>query len=1179
MRRSCSIYVKFSFLATVPLLAGLTEARAMEVPNPSFEEGVDHPIGWTLSGGQGEWTRQAAQGERAISTTGQAGPGETNYWRTQDLPFEPNTAYRLRFQARRVEGVGGCPITGPVFCNRDLSDLKEEWTHYTSFFVTPREIAAGEAWLRFGQWEVKGTVAYDQIELLPAQPIHVTRGSIVLGEGERIQGNEYLFQTPHRTGLANVSRCLESHHCFFNTYRWVFGKGRDVIYRHRVGDLEQISASLQPSITWYQAGELLIQASRNGQDWMEVGFLDDKDSRSFPLPKELFPGQEIWVRFSSRASTQLGKESDPGSFQVSDYEYRAILEDAPGDLVGNTTFVCVTQSDPRLAATFNALRSPVAGFGDSLVAELENRTDQPIQIEPILRIQATEHDIVEEHAFDPLVLRPGVQHVELEYPVPCFGEILVELSLGEKIDFRAEAMFRVPVLYATGYGHPLPGSSEAVSLWWAESGWKIPRSAVARTGEASPLRIELASNEVEACQLVILPKTDLKNFLAQSQTLRGPGGAAIPASQIEILRVGYVPITQISDEEGCVDLWPDPLPPLKNPIDLEKGKSHPFWVRVRTNQGTPAGIYRGAIQLSSMDCSVEVPLEVTVFGFSLPDRMTLTSAFGMNPSNIFRYHGLTTEEQKREVLDKYFENYSSHHISVYDLAPLDPIQVTWKGQGDWEGGSRDTKVNRSGLSSLRLSDESDTSGANAGFMDLVRIPEQGLRIRLWHKTKEPGQEFLMTLMHHDASRQWMSGRNNDIRRTGDGTWQLIDETIRAFPEGAQWFRFRLWPCLFCEEGSTTGTVWFDDLVLEDAGSGELLAKADFEPLNPAHLQPVLDFTAWDKAMERAIDRHHFNSFNVHLPGMGGGTFHSRYEPNLLGYSEDTPEYKAAFKAYCQTLEEHLEKKGWLDKAYVYWFDEPDPKDYEFVMNGFRKIKENAPGLGRMLTEQVEPELIGGPNIWCPLTPYWDAEATAERRADGDRFWWYICTGPKAPYAGLFIDHAGTELRVWLWQTWKRRIEGILIWETTYWTSSAAYPDLAHPQNPYEDPMGWVSGYSTPSGTKLAWGNGDGRFVYPPEEAACGNPSKPVLEGPVDSIRWEMLRDGIEDYEYMVILDALLNEKGASLSPKKRHDLENLLQVPDEISTSLTHFTKDPKPILDHRRKVARAIERLLAGEI
>ena len=347
-----------------------------------------------------------------------------------------------------------------------------------------------------------------------------------------------------------------------------------------------------------------------------------------------------------------------------------------------------------------------------------------------------------------------------------------------------------------------------------------------------------------------------------------------------------------------------------------------------------------------------------------------------------------------------------------------------------------------------------------------------------------------------------------------------------------------------------------------------------ESIKPQQLKPVFDWTAWDRAMERTIDYYHFNSFRLSIPGLGGGSFHSRREPQLLGFSEDTPHYKAAFNTYCHELQKHLRSKGWLDEAYVYWFDEPAPRDYEFVMNGFRKLKNAAPDINRMLTEQIEPKLVGGPNIWCPISYNYKHEPAEQRRQHGEKFWWYVCTGPKAPYCTLFIDHPGTELRVWLWQTWKRRIDGILVWQTNYWTSSAAYPDRERPQNPYEDPMGWRSGYSTPKGNKKPWGNGDGRFIYPPLAAADAHPAAPVLDGPVDSIRWEMLRDGIEDYEYLVILERLLKVKKDKLTTQQRQKYAAFLEVPEAITKDMTNFTKDPAPIEARRNQIARAIAKL-----
>jgi hypothetical protein len=309
---------------------------------------------------------------------------------------------------------------------------------------------------------------------------------------------------------------------------------------------------------------------------------------------------------------------------------------------------------------------------------------------------------------------------------------------------------------------------------------------------------------------------------------------------------------------------------------------------------------------------------------------------------------------------------------------------------------------------------------------------------------------------------------------------------------------------------------------------------------------------------------------VHVPGMGGGTFHERWEPELLGFKENTPEYKAAFTNYVRALETHLKEKGWLDKAYVYWFDEPDPKDYPFVVEVMQRMKRHAPGLTRMLTEQPEKELLGHVDLWCGLTPEWSPQTVAERRKAGEEVWWYICCGPKAPYIGLFIEHPAAELRLWGWQSWQYGVQGILIWETSYWTSGTAFPKTL--QDPWQDPMSYVSGYGVPAGTKQFWGNGDGRFFYPPRRDP-NTPGEPVLDGPIPSLRWECLRDGVEDYEYFVLLQQEI-ERLQGKETELTKQASALLVVPEAISKNTTSFTYDVQKLLEHRRKVAEMIERL-----
>lgn len=342
----------------------------------------------------------------------------------------------------------------------------------------------------------------------------------------------------------------------------------------------------------------------------------------------------------------------------------------------------------------------------------------------------------------------------------------------------------------------------------------------------------------------------------------------------------------------------------------------------------------------------------------------------------------------------------------------------------------------------------------------------------------------------------------------------------------------------------------------------------------------IDFTRFDREMERVLSKYNITTIKIDVQGLGGGTFEGRQAGKLFDYNEDAPEYDKLMTDYLGKLEAHLAEKGWLDKCYCYWFDEPEPKDYEFVAGGFGKLKKYIPGLGRMLTEQPGDQLCGdleaaggNVNIWCPISDAYSIVEAKKRMENGERFWWYVCCGPKAPYCTEFTDHPGHELRLWHWQAFERDIVGSLVWITNYWTSPTAFPTTA--QNPYIDPMCYVvSGNLTP-GTKQFWGNGDGRFMYPPLCAAVPgrNNGEFIDEPPVTSIRWEALREGIEDYEMLLTLRERFEAKKMSLSDAEKAEVEALFDFSD-LTESMTKFTGNPGVIAQHREKVAQAILRL-----
>lgn len=350
-------------------------------------------------------------------------------------------------------------------------------------------------------------------------------------------------------------------------------------------------------------------------------------------------------------------------------------------------------------------------------------------------------------------------------------------------------------------------------------------------------------------------------------------------------------------------------------------------------------------------------------------------------------------------------------------------------------------------------------------------------------------------------------------------------------------------------------------------------RVEWESGAHRYVEPKLDFSEFDEDARFALEELGFNSFRLDLEGLGGGTYHSQRPGRILDLEQGTPDYETSFGRYARAVQGYLEQRGWLDEAYVYWFDEPQEKDYQFVREGMELIHRAAPNLTRMLTEHPDPRLHGLVDLWCLPTYMLTPETTGNPQVADDEFWWYLCTAPKAPYFTLFLDHYGTEIRLWSWATWKYGLDGLLVWQTMYWTSGSAYPG-DQVQNPWQDAMSWTSGYGLEPGERRPWGNGDGRFLYPPNRDPSVNETK-YLAGPIPSIRWELLRDGIEDYEYFWLLKQQVDRlEQAGVDESVYEDAGLLLAVPADVCTSLTDFTTTPEPIHGHRAKLAAAIERL-----
>ncbi len=190
---------------------------------------------------------------------------------------------------------------------------------------------------------------------------------------------------------------------------------------------------------------------------------------------------------------------------------------------------------------------------------------------------------------------------------------------------------------AGGYFHQIEGADSAgLTLWTAPTTEKILRTqqAPAPTG---PLAIQAAKGESEAFQLVVQSPGEQSLPISVSD-LRSMSGV-IPASAIQIYRVDYVPLTQLSDSFGRLTKWPDPLSPLAQGerVAFLAGVNQPLWFRVDVPAGTPAGDYQGTIRIGT----AALPISLEVWDFTLPESALLPFSAGLDSDALLEAYGGT----------------------------------------------------------------------------------------------------------------------------------------------------------------------------------------------------------------------------------------------------------------------------------------------------------------------------------------------------------------------------------------------------------------------------------------------------------------------------------------------------------------------------------------------------------
>ena len=257
--------------------------------------------------------------------------------------------------------------------------------------------------------------------------------------------------------------------------------------------------------------------------------------------------------------------------------------------------------------------------------------------------------------------------------------------------------------------------------------------------------------------------------------------------------------------------------------------------------------------------------------------------------------------------------------------------------------------------------------------------------------------------------------------------------------------------------------------------------------------------------------------------------------------------------------EHFRQKGWFDRLFHYVWDEPKPKDYPAMIALGRTVRRADPTVKNLVTAPLDPAWSDFIDIWTPAincferkpqhsdfcNPMVERSAYDSEIAQGKQLWWYQACGSHGCFIiggdyfrgwpDYMIDDTPVQNRIMEWLTWKYGMKGEL-----YFSTNEAY---AGKQDPWQD-------------VRLFGGNGDGTLFYPGRPDIIGG----TTHIPVESIRLKLIREGLEDYEYLVLLTRLAG-------------YDTVAQTVNGFIRKMYDFNQDPMSLYAVREWMGREIEK------
>ena len=259
------------------------------------------------------------------------------------------------------------------------------------------------------------------------------------------------------------------------------------------------------------------------------------------------------------------------------------------------------------------------------------------------------------------------------------------------------------------------------------------------------------------------------------------------------------------------------------------------------------------------------------------------------------------------------------------------------------------------------------------------------------------------------------------------------------------------------------------------------------------------------------------------------------EKRIFGWDvkSDSAKYKAFLKAFLPELTVFLKEAGIADRVYFHTSDEPSPDGiatYSAAANLLRSCTADFKHIDALSEfEFYEQGLVD-----IPIPVISKVENFIQKGLKHP--WTYYCCCPETGTSNRFLYSTSARTRILGTLFHRFGIEGFLHWGFNFYFSRLS----RYPIDPYQTTD---AGYAFPAG--------DPFLVYP------GNDCEPV-----DSIRHELLFDGLQDQRALELLEEKIGEKA----------VRAMLDKASGTAMTMTNYPRGEKAMLKLRREINRKLK-------